>query len=104
VAVALVVLSAVTWYSNPAFMSFDNLSNTALQVALLGVLAIAAGFVIITGGIDLSIGSMVSLSAVIVAKLAASSKYEGLGKPAWLAILVALGVATLLGAFQGFLI
>jgi len=104
VAVALVVLAAVTASSNPAFTSFDNLSNTALQVALLGVIAIAAGLVIITGGIDLSIGSMVSLSAVIVAKIAVSTQFGGMGKPLWLAIIVALGVATLLGAFQGMLI
>jgi ribose transport system permease protein len=104
VGIALVALCAVTAYSNPAFTSFDNLSNTALQIALLGVIAIAAGFVIITGGIDLSIGSMVSLSAVIVAKVAVSPEYTGMGKPLWLAILVALGVATFLGAFQGFLI
>lgn len=104
VAVALILLCAVTAVSNPAFMSFDNLSNTALQIALLGVIAIAAGFVIVTGGIDLSIGSMVSLSAVIVAKIAVSPQYGGIGKPLWLAIVVALGVATLLGAFQGFLI
>jgi ribose transport system permease protein len=104
VGVALLVMGAVTAYSNPAFASLNNLSNVALQIALLGVIALGAGLVIVTGGIDLSIGSMVGLTAVIVGKLAAGPEFTGMGKPLWLAIIVGVGVATLLGAFQGVLI
>src|SRR5215211_1052835 len=91
VAVALIVLGTVTAYSNPAFASLNNLSNVALQVALLGVIALGAGLVIVTGGIDLSIGSMVGLTAVIVGKMAAGPEFNGMGKPLWLSIIVGVG-------------
>ena len=104
VALALVMLCSVTAVSNPAFTKFSNLTNTTLQISMLGVIALGAGFVIITGGIDLSIGSLMGLTAVIVVKISAGPQLGGMGKPLWLGLTAGIGVATLLGLMQGLMI
>lgn len=104
VAVALVILCTVTAISNPAFTKFSNLTNTTLQISMLGVIALGAGFVIITGGIDLSIGSLIGLTAVIVVKIAAGEHLGGMGKPLWMALVIGIGIATLLGLIQGLMV
>jgi ribose transport system permease protein len=67
ISVLLVALCVVTAIFNPRFISFANLSNTANLVGLYGIFSIGLGFVIITGGIDLSVGSMFALSGVLLA-------------------------------------
>src|SRR5215510_12912342 len=61
----IVVVAAVVAYLNPRFLSPINLSNTANLIGLFGLFAIGQGFVIITGGIDLSVGSIFALLGVI---------------------------------------
>jgi len=61
----IVVVAAVVAYLNPRFISPINLSNTANLIGLFGLFAIGQGFVIITGGIDLSVGSIFALLGVI---------------------------------------
>jgi len=56
-------------WDRPSFFRWENASNVAHTIAMLGVLAIGAAIIIITGGIDLSVGSVVALSAVVAAKL-----------------------------------
>ena len=56
---ALVALCLIIGISNTDFFGATNLTNTSRQVAMLGIFAIGVGFVIITGGIDLSIGSVI---------------------------------------------
>lgn len=70
---------------------------------MLGIYALGIGFVIITGGIDLSIGSVIGLTGVLIAKLSSSSA-GGLGYSLWVGIPVALGTALLIGLLQGMLI
>jgi ribose transport system permease protein len=63
--VLILVIGVVTAYLNPRFISPINLSNTANLIGLFGLYAIGAGFVIITGGIDLSVGSLFALLGVV---------------------------------------
>ncbi|MEO5770340.1 MAG: ABC transporter permease [Polyangia bacterium] len=101
--VALVMMCLVLFVSNPDFLGQSNAINTLRQISMLGIYAIGVGFVIVTGGIDLSVGSVVGLTGVIVAKLS-SPATGGLGYSLALGIPVALGVALLVGLAQGLLI
>lgn len=101
--VALFVMCLVLWISNPDFLGHSNAINLLRQISMLGIFAIGIGFVIVSGGIDLSIGSMVGLTGVIIAKMS-SVQTGGLGYSLWVGIPVALGVALLLGLGQGLLI
>ncbi|HEX6344166.1 ABC transporter permease [Umezawaea sp.] len=66
-AVALVVMVLVAWLSFPRFGSPDNLRDMALQGSFLAIVALGMTFVIITGGIDLSVGSVYALGGVLAA-------------------------------------
>ncbi|MFD4676400.1 ABC transporter permease [Lentzea sp. NPDC058450] len=66
-AVALVLMVAVSWLVFPRFGSLDNLRDLALQGSFLAIIAIGMTFVIITGGIDLSVGSLYALGGVLAA-------------------------------------
>jgi ribose transport system permease protein len=66
-AVALVLVVAVSWLVFPRFGSLDNLRDLALQGSFLAVIALGMTFVIITGGIDLSVGSVYALGGVLAA-------------------------------------
>ncbi|MDP9034925.1 MAG: ABC transporter permease [Myxococcota bacterium] len=101
--VALAVMCMALWISNPDFLGQSNAINTARQVSMLGIYAIGIGFVIITGGIDLSIGSVIGLTGVLIAKIS-STQSGGLGHPLWMGIAVGVGVALLIGLGQGLLI
>ena len=56
-------------YVWPNFLKADNLLNVANQIAVIAIIAIGMTLVIITGGIDLSVGSLIALSAVVTARL-----------------------------------
>lgn len=62
----LIALCVVTTLKNPRFLSEANLTNTANIVGIFGIFSIGLGLVIITGGIDLSVGSMFALSGVLL--------------------------------------
>ncbi len=99
--VALLAMCVALYASNPDFLGASNSINTFRQISMLGIFAIGTGFVIITGGIDLSIGSTIGLTGVIIAKLSSPSC---LGLSLWVGIPVALGIALALGGIQGLLI
>jgi ribose transport system permease protein len=80
------------------FLSSGNLINILNNVAVLGVVAIVMTMVIISGGIDLSVASVVALTGVIVVKLSAD------GAPMWLAVLGGLGVGVVFGLINGYLV
>jgi ribose transport system permease protein len=97
--VLLVVISAITGVLNPQFLSPVNLLDMANLIGLFGIFSIGEGLTIITGGIDLSVGSMFALLGVIFIDLVANQDV------AWpLALLAVLAGGLLLGALQGFLI
>jgi len=93
------VVSAITGAINPAFLSGVNLLNMANLIGLFGVFAIGEGLVIITGGIDLSVGSMFALLGVVFVDLL--TKYE-IWWPFCVLLVVAGGLV--LGGLQAFLV
>jgi ribose transport system permease protein len=99
------VVSAPT-YGWPVFLKVDNLRNIATQIAVIAILAIGMTMVIITGGIDLSVGSLVALSAV-VSTLLIEKAAGALDAPAggmFLACLAGIAVCGLVGLFNGAMI
>ena len=70
--VLILVVGAVVAIINPRFLSPINIANTANLVGLFGIFAIGQGFVIITGGIELSVGSVIALLGVIFVDLIAN--------------------------------
>jgi ribose transport system permease protein len=100
---ALALMCLGLWISNPDFLGQSNAINTARQISMLGIYAIGISFVIITGGIDLSIGSVIGLTGVLIAKIS-STQPGGMGRPLGVGIAVALSVALTIGLAQGLLI
>lgn len=95
----LVVLCIVVTLISPRFFSPLNLSNLARQSSILIMLSLGVYFIIMMGGIDLSIEGIMAISSVVVAYLVLSIKNENsLGV---LGILIAIAVATLMGFFNG---
>ena len=90
-------------YRWPNFFKRDNLVNIVNQIAVIAILAVGMTFVILTGGIDLSVGAMIAFSAVLVARLIRD--YGGgteAQAPALIACsLAAIGVCALMGMFSG---
>lgn len=101
--IALVLMCLGLFISNSDFLGQSNGINTLRQISMLGIYAIGIAFVIIAGGIDLSIGSTIGLTGVLIAKIS-SPAAGGLGHSLWLGIPLAIGVALLLGLAQGLLI
>ena len=78
------------------FLNRDNLVNITRQVSINGILAIGMTVVVLTGGIDLSVGSLVALAGVITAGLLRNQ-----GLPIWQAIIIAVMCSIMLGAVSG---
>ncbi|HEY0420712.1 MAG TPA: ABC transporter permease [Acetobacteraceae bacterium] len=97
--VLIVVIAAVTAIKEPLFLSPQNLLNLANLTGLFGVFSIGMGLVIITGGIDLSVGSMFALLGVVFIDLLSNHEV------AWpLALIFVVGAGLLLGAIHGALV
>lgn len=104
----LVVLYILLWLASPAFRRPTSQLLLLLEAAAIGAVAAGQTFVILTGGIDLSVEAMVSFSGIVAAILIAGSNVSGgqiaLGVPSWVAIPIALGAGLLIGLFQGVLV
>jgi ribose transport system permease protein len=92
----VIVLLAVGGMINPRFLGVDNMKIVTRDIAILAIAAIGVGFPILTGGIDLSVGSIVGLGGVMVAYFMMQ-----LGLPVWLSILLTLILALLIGSAHG---
>ncbi|HTO28967.1 MAG TPA: ABC transporter permease, partial [Devosia sp.] len=97
--VLILVVAAGVYLRNPLFLSPNNISNTANLIGLFGLFSIAQGFVIITGGIDLSSGSMIALLGVLFVDLVGNR-----GVPWPIALVVVLILGILLGLAHALLI
>lgn len=93
------VLYAVASIIFPGFFSLRVFINFFLDNSFLGIAAVGMTFVILTGGIDLSVGGVMAFSGVLIATLV-----EGHNIPPLIAILIVLTFGTLLGTFQGIII
>ena len=98
---AIVLIIAVTVFGiiSPRFFYVNNLSLITQQVAVVGTLAIAQTLVILTAGIDLSVGAIMVLSSMVVAQTASQNHV-----PAVLALLLGLVVGLAAGALNGILV
>ena len=96
--IALIILMAVITIINSNFLTANNLLNLLLQVTSNALIAFGMTFVILTGGIDLSVGSILALSSALTAGLLGS------GMPVTLAILISLILGFILGMMNGLLI
>jgi len=97
--VVLIGLCIVMSLLSPFFLSVSNFLNILLATATIGVLAIAATFVISSGGLDLSLGSVMGLSGVVGAYVAVT-----IGAPAGFGVLGCLVAGSLAGFVNGFLV
>ena len=97
--ILIIVVGTVVAIINPRFLSPINLSNTANLIGLFGIFAVAQAFVIISGGIELSVGSIIALLGVLFVDLVAA----GTLSPG-LAFLVVLALGCLIGLLHGFLV
>ncbi|MGO4421577.1 ABC transporter permease, partial [Streptomyces sp. MCAF7] len=96
---ALVLLLAAMSLLSGDFLTTDNLLNVGVQAAVTAILAFGVTFVIVSAGIDLSVGSVAALSATVLAWSATSQ-----GLPVWLAVILALATGLACGLVSGALI
>lgn len=101
--VVLAGVIALLWIAlgvaTPAFLSAGSLQALLVEVAPVAIMGVGMTLVIITAGIDVSVGAIMMVSGVITAQLLA-----GPGVPAVIAIVVAVLVGSLLGALNGLLV
>jgi len=95
---SLVLMVGFFSIGSPFFMTFDNLMTVILQTSVIGILAIGVTFVIISAGIDLSLGAVLALAGMIIGKAANA------GLPVWLSVICGILVATIMGFMNGFLV
>lgn len=100
VILGLVIIMVYFTVMKAKFLTLDNMLNMLRQTSINGLLAIGMTFVVLTGGIDLSVGSIVGASGMFAALVARTAT----GMPWYLAVLVGLGIGLLLGAVNGVII
>ncbi len=96
--IAFVLVCMIMWALTPHFLTPTNLLNVVRQSSIIGVMAVGVTFVILSGGIDLSVGSVMAVSGMI----AAGTMQNGGG--IFLGIVVALGVGIAAGLVNGLLV
>ncbi|MBV8378462.1 MAG: ABC transporter permease [Verrucomicrobia bacterium] len=96
----LVALLALMWivlaFSTKSFWTYNNITNLLRQGAMIAILALGETFVVITAGIDLSVGAVVGFASVIIALLLTN------GFPIWAAVIITLAVGLAIGVFHAF--
>ena len=96
--IGLIVLVIVVAALNPIFLSSGNLLNLLRQVSVNGLIAFGVTFVILLGGIDLSVGAIMAFSSAVMASLVVG------GAPAGTALLASLAIGATMGALNGLVI
>lgn len=94
----LVLICLVIGLLNPIFLSVTNISNILVQATVISIIAVGMSFVIISGGIDLSVGSVVAFSGMVLGHFLAS------GTPVVISVTICLLAGFLCGITNGFLI
>lgn len=96
--IGLALLCVIITFVSPAFMTLSNITNVFTQVSTNAIIAVGMTFVILTGGIDLSVGSTVAISGAFAASIIKSTNNV------FLAIIVAGIVGIVIGLINGLLI
>lgn len=99
IALVLLAVCIYTSIASDRFLLVGNIENLVHRTALFGILSIGAAFVIITGGIDLSIGSVVCLIGVLLPYLISECEWSP-----WIAVPTVLTLSVAIGAMHGLLI
>lgn len=94
----LVILVVFFSLATPVFLALDNWMNIVRQVSILGILAVGMTMVIVSGEIDLSVGSVYGMSVVAMSVLMTH------GVPIWLSVLAALAIGSAAGVVNGLLV
>ena len=94
-----VLMVAIFTVYNPKFIKPSNLMNIARQVAVYGIASVGMTFVILISGIDLSIGAIITFVNIICAYLMVN-----LGVNMWVAVIISITAATLIGVLNGFMV
>lgn len=92
----IVVVGLLLSIASPVFFSRINIENLFYSSTIIAVLAIGETFVILIGGIDLSIGAVLALSSVLCVGFSLNQNF-----PVWVSILIALGLGALIGFVNG---
>lgn len=93
--VGLIIFSVVVSIFNPRFLSVNNMLNVLRQTSINSVIAIGMTFVILTGGIDLSVGSVLAISGAFCATMVSA------GMNPVMALIITLGIGFVLGLMNG---
>lgn len=107
--IVLIIVFTVFAFIAPNFLAPANIAIMAKHVAINAILGVGMTFVILTGGIDLSVGSIVGLSAMVAGLLINNgiqlTQFGVIAYPSlWLMVLIVLAVGTLMGALSGWII
>jgi ribose/xylose/arabinose/galactoside ABC-type transport system permease subunit len=97
--IALVVIGAALAVAKPVFLTVPNLLNVVRQIAINGILAVGVTYVLLTGGVDLSLGSMVALAGVVAASFAHPGEY-----PVFVPVLLGVLAGAACGGVNGFVV
>ena len=97
-AIGLILFSVVISFLNPQFLTFSNILNVFRQTSINSIIAAGMTFVILTGGIDLSVGSVLAFSGAICASLIVA------GASTFIAVTLALIVGIIVGGMTGVII
>ncbi len=95
----LVAMVIFLLLASPTFRTIRNLINVLNQISINGIIAVGMTFVIISAGIDLSIGSMIAVASVVVGAVLNANSDNVIG-----AVLLAIAACGIIGLFNGFLI
>lgn len=96
--IGLVAVSIIMVFASDSFLSVANITNIMRQVSIIAIIAAGMTFVILTGGIDLSVGAVMALAGTIAAGLMVA------GLNASLALLAGIGIGIGIGVFNGGLV
>jgi inositol transport system permease protein len=99
IVIALLLIGAILTAATPTFLTTANFINVARQISINGILAVGVTFVLLTGGVDLSLGSVAALAGVIAAMFAHPGDY-------WVVVPVLMGIlaGTACGAINGLVV
>ena len=98
IVLVMIVLTVIFTSMEPGFISTANIINIIRQASIMIIVACGATFVMVAGGIDVSVGGVACLTGIIVAKLLS------IGMPVALALLLGAGVGGVLGLCSGMMV
>lgn len=96
--IGLILFSLIISIINPRFMRISNILNVLRQTSINSIIAAGMTFIILTGGIDLSVGSILAITGAVVATLISS------GMNVFIAVLIGIGIGAIIGIFNGLVI